>query len=502
MQPRAPETAAQTWERLSAKRQPFVTKCERFASMTLPKILLPDGVTLESAVFTNEHTNLGAQAVNHLSNRLMIAMFAPSRPSFRLIPTKALKQALVDAGAEEDDITPILAEAERSAARMLDTKAQRVKLYTVMKHVIVLGQVLLCLKDDKVRVIGLKYWCVKRRMDGTIHTLIMRERLLADELAEEVQPYATAATADTEVSLYTVITFKPDGSCEEDLWVDTVQLPKKFSSKYSKEDNPWHVISWDLGDESDYATGLVEEYANDFERVSALSESVSDGSILALESRNLVDQQGMTSVEDIQKSRRGDFLPGRKDDITPVTLGSFNAIAPADSILQRYEKRIAQAFLLHSAVVRDAERVTAEEIRMIAQELETSLGGVYSALASLLQAPIARWLLRQIDLPVRPQDFDLAIVTGLDALSRNGDLEALQRGLEIMSKTALLPQDLQMRIKMDKLAQKVGDGVGYDLSSVLKSQEEVQAEQQQQAAMRSAEATTTAAGEAAAQGPA
>lgn len=500
MMPRTPETAAQTWERLSAKRAPFVAKCERFSSMTLPKILLPDGVTLETAVFTNEHTNLGAQAVNHLSNRLMIAMFAPSRPSFRLIPTKALKQALVDAGAEEDDITPILAEAERSAARMLDTKAQRVKLYTVMKHVIVLGQVLLCLKDDKIRVIGLKYWCVKRRMDGTIHTLIMRERLLADELAEEVQPYATAATADTEVSLYTVITFKPDGSCEEDLWVDTVQLPKKFSSKYSKEDNPWHVISWDLGDESDYATGLVEEYANDFERVSALSESVSDGSILALESRNLVDQQGMTSVEDIQKSRRGDFLPGRKDDITPVTLGSFNAIAPADNILQRYEKRIAQAFLLHSAVVRDAERVTAEEIRMIAQELETSLGGVYSALASLLQAPIARWLLRQIDLPVRPQDFDLAIVTGLDALSRNGDLEALQRGLEIMGKTAMLPPDLQARIKMDKLAQKIGDGVGYDLSSVLKSQEEVQAEQQQAAAMRSAEATTTAAGEAAAQG--
>jgi hypothetical protein len=502
MMPRTPETAAQTWERLSAKRAPFVTKCERFSSMTLPKILLPDGVTLETAVFTNEHTNLGAQAVNHLSNRLMIAMFAPSRPSFRLIPTKALKQALVDAGAEEDDITPILAEAERSAARMLDTKAQRVKLYTVMKHVIVLGQVLLCLKDDKIRVIGLKYWCVKRRMDGTIHTLIMRERLLADELAEEVQPYATAATADTEVSLYTVITFKPDGSCEEDLWVDTVQLPKKFSSKYSKEDNPWHVISWDLGDESDYATGLVEEYANDFERVAALSESVSDGSILALESRNLVDQQGMTSVEDMEKSRRGDFLPGRKDDITPVTLGSFNAIAPADSILQRYEKRIAQAFLLHSAVVRDAERVTAEEIRMIAQELETSLGGVYSALASLLQAPIARWLLRQIDLPVRPQDFDLAIVTGLDALSRNGDLEALQRGLEIMSKTAMLPPDLQARIKMDKLAQKIGDGVGYDLSSVLKSQEEVQAEQQQAAAMRSAEATTTAAGEAAAQGQA
>ena len=34
--------------------------------------------------------------------------------------------------------------------------------------------------------------------------------------------------------------------------------------------------------------------------------------------------------------------------------------------------------LLNSSVQRNAERVTAEEVRYMAQELETALGGVYS----------------------------------------------------------------------------------------------------------------------------
>ena len=487
------------WERLASARSSFMLKCERFASMTLPKIMLPDGVTVENATFTNQYQSIGAQAVNHLANRLMIAMFAPSRPSFRLIPTDELRKQLMAEGASEEDIAPILAEAERKAARQLDSRAQRSKLYTAMKHLIITGQILLCLKDDLIRSVGLKYWCVKRRADGTPHTIVMREVLKADELAEEVQPFAHAASADTEVSLYTVISFDEKGRVTEDLWVDNTQLPAKFSSKYTPDTNPWIVVHWDLGDESDYATGLVEEYAADFERISALSQAISDGSILALDTRNLVDQSGMTSVEDMKNGKSGDFVPGRKDDITPVTVGSYPALAPGDQILQRYEKRVAQAFLLHSAIVRQADRVTAEEIRMIAQELETSLGGVYSALAAALQTPIARWLLRQISLPISAKDFDLAVVTGLDALSRNGDLEALQRGLEILGKVALLPQELQARLKMDQLAARIGEGVGYDLSKVLKSQEELAQEQQAAAASRSAEATVTAAGEAAAQ---
>ena len=49
--------------------------------------------------------------------------------------------------------------------------------------------------------------------------------------------------------------------------------------------------------------------------------------------------------------------------------------------IQRFEERMSFAFLLNAAVQRDAERVTAQEIRYMANELETALGGVYSLLS-------------------------------------------------------------------------------------------------------------------------
>jgi hypothetical protein len=498
MMERPAETAEAMWTRMQAERSNLMAQIESYASMTLPKICLPDGVTTENATFTNEYQSIGAQAVNHLANKLMLAMFAPSRPSFRLVPTDALRRQLVDAGIDEDDIAPVLAEAERSSARELDARGQRPKLYSACKHLIVTGNVLMHTPKDGIRILGMRYWCVKRDVNGKLHTLIKREVIKADELEPDLQEFAHAAQADTEVSLYTIVR-RNGKKYDEEVWVGESKLPSNYSSTYSEDDNPWHVLTWDLGDDSDYATGLVGEYAADFERITAMSEAVSDASILGLDVRYLVDATASTSVEDLQKGRPGDYIPGRKGDIDPVVGGNPQMLAAADVVLQRYEKRIAQAFILHSAIVRSAERVTAEEIRMVAQELEASLGGVYSSLAGTMQSAVAKWLLKSVSLPFDSKLLNIAIVTGLDALSRNGDLEALQRGLEILAKVQMLPPDLQARIKMDKLASKVGQGVGYDLSSVLMSDEEYQQAQTQAAAARSAEAGVTAQAEQAAQ---
>lgn len=46
--------------------------------------------------------------------------------------------------------------------------------------------------------------------------------------------------------------------------------------------------------------------------------------------------------------------------------------------------------LLNSAVQRNGERVTAEEIRYVAGELEDTLGGVYSLLSQELQLSLIR----------------------------------------------------------------------------------------------------------------
>ena len=44
--------------------------------------------------------------------------------------------------------------------------------------------------------------------------------------------------------------------------------------------------------------------------------------------------------------------------------------------MSKIEQRLSYAFLLNASVIRDSERTTAEEVRMTAQELQDSLGGI------------------------------------------------------------------------------------------------------------------------------
>jgi hypothetical protein len=168
--------------------------------------------------------------------------------------------------------------------------------------------------------------------------------------------------------------------------------------------------------------------------------------------------------------------------------------------MEAWEKRLARNFLLLSAVTRNAERVTAEEVRLTALELETALGGVYSSLSAQIQAPIANWLLDEIDMTIDGTDFQVEVLTGLDALSRNGDLENLRMALGDLAQITALPPGLQDRINFAAIAAYIGAGRGVDLTPFLKPEAQYQQELAQRRAEAVAQETATAAGQAAAQG--
>ena len=54
----------------------------------------------------------------------------------------------------------------------------------------------------------------------------------------------------------------------------------------------------------------------------------------------------------------------------------YNDLAVSKNYMDNIEQRLSFVFLISSAVQRNAERVTAEEVRMVARELEDTLGGV------------------------------------------------------------------------------------------------------------------------------
>lgn len=490
------ESGAGAWGRLSAIKQNLLTRAERYAQLTIPKVCLPEGQTPETMDETHDYQALGAQAVNNVVNKLMIAMFAPSRPFFRVAEGKTTKRQAAEQGISETDLNNILAGMERDAAKQLDAKGQRPKLYQACRHLVVTGNCLMIIAKDSIRILGLRYYCVKRTHDGKIHTLVIREKMRFDELDYDIQElWQTKYRKDNEVSHYKLICRTPQGGYYMTQWIDEQRLPAKYDGRWSDEKKlPYRALTWDLADESDYGTGLCEEYAGDLESLSVLSEAIVTGAVVSTEFRWTVNPNGVTSVDDMRDSKNGDTIGGSSKDVGAITPGVTEGVKIAQAVSQEYIQRISRGFLMGSAITRDAERVTAEEVRMQTAELQSSFGGTYSALAPSLQEPIAIWMLASADRTVAGTDLSIVIVTGLDALSRNGDLENLRMAMQDLSMFAQAPEPLMQRVKWNDLASYVGQGRGVDLARFIMNDQEWAQVQQQIAAQQQAQEVATAGG--------
>lgn len=481
----AGQTAEGRWHALHNIRQGFITRCERYAGYTVRKLCLPEGYDQNTTELNRDYNSLGAQLVNNLSNKVMLALFAPSRPFYRYdVPPSDMEQFARATKLTEPALQEMLALAEARGVRQLDTIAARPKLYEAVRHLIVTGNALLELdpKGEEIRVMGIKQYCVKRSSTGRVLEILIYECIKQDELAPDIQKYCTHTSGDAKVNLYRWIRWDHDKKkYAEEYWVGAKRVDdKKYIGTYTDDTLPYRALTWDLSDEADYGTGLVEEYQADFQSLSTLSEAEVNGAILASEFRWLANPMGITKVADVQNSRNGAVLPGAEGDLVLVSAGNVAAnVQVVTAVALGYIRRLGAGFLLNSAVTRDAERVTAEEIRLQAQELESSLGGVYSRIAVDMQRPIAMWLTRIIDFNIAGTGIKPVIVTGMDALSRNGDLENLRLFLQDVVTVTSLPEIVLMYLKLSNIFSKLAAGRGLKSSEVVNSPEEVAAQQKQ-----------------------
>lgn len=478
-------SAKQEWDRLTNRRRGLERRWEKYAAFTLPRLFTSDSWNEDSDELAHDWQAVGAQAVNHVVNKLMLAMFAPSRPFVRLeIDQKWLAQQ--GANIPPDVIEEALSQAELQAVKRLDSIAEaRARLYLALQYLVVLGNVLMVLPSKQgtpPEVYGPRRYAVRLTGAGDIKCLVTRECLRFDELDQKVQESLQASTnryqPDTKVELFKSIERQATGGYIMTQWVDSTQLPEEFSGAWKDSDAlPYRTLVWNRKDGNNYGTGLVEDYASDFAGLSTLSESIIKAAILASEFRWLVNPAGMTNVDDFEMSENGSAIPGMKDDITLVANSKAQDLAAVQAVAQEYIQRIGRGFLLGSAVVRDSERTTATEVRMQAVELETSFGGTYSTVAVGLQLPLARWLLKNTDFNLQGTKIEVTIVTGLDALSRAGDLDALRQALADLVQLGQLSQALP-DLNARAVTQAIFSGYGLSSRKYMLSPEEMQAKQQ------------------------
>jgi hypothetical protein len=481
-------TAKERFSALDGKRRTMLKRHERYAAWTLPKVCLPDSNNENYDDVSHDYQSVGAQSVNHLTNKLMLALFAPSRPCMRLDATPKTKDALAAAANGDPAVIASVAQqvtaAEKEATNLLDRRKLRPKLYEVIKNLIITGNVLLILDKETIRAKGIKQYVVRRKSDGSVREIVTREPMAFDELEQDVQDYLNARQRrqpNQAVELFCWLTLAPTGDMVMDQWVGSVKLPEEFSGKWAKGNCPYRPLTWDLASGHHYGTGLVEDYANDFAGLSQMSKAQAENAILSSEFRWLANPAGTTSIPEFVNSRNGDVLAGNKDDLYLVESSKRGDLQTIGAIASEYVNRIGRGFLLSSMLVRQAERVTAEEIRQTAQELETALGGAYSRIAGDFQGPLAGWLLAGVN-PAILEDFTVTIITGMDALSRSGDLEDLKLWLADLAAVSQLPEPIQQILNMRVIVEALALPRRIDATLYLKS--EAQIAQEQQAAMQ------------------
>ena len=144
---------------------------------------------------------------------------------------------------------------------------------------------------------------------------------------------------------------------------------------------------------------------------------------------------------------------------------------------------MSYAFLLHTAIQRDAERVTAQEIRYMAEQLETSMGGIYSLLSQEFQLPLVQVLMKRMsqsnEIPQLPKDSVApTIITGIEALGRGNDLQKLREFVMEIGQLAQFSPEVVQVLNTNDLLIRVATSLGIDTEGLVKSQEQMAEEQE------------------------
>jgi len=459
--------------------------------------------------FDTPRQGIGARGVNHLSSRLLLTLLPPSSPFFKFkVDPFALDEITQLAPEIQAEIASTLGQIEDSVNMVINTEGYRTPSAELFKHLLCSGNGATEFpKDGGMRFFPLSAYVVCRDPEGDEEIeIIIKECIDRASLPEDLQKMVDMEdeyekTKDKPVRVIN----QADGTSQAtvDFYTRQTRISKKRFEKwqelsngtmipgtkgtYNDENRPIHAHRWLMVPGEAYGRGIVEEHKGDLINCEALSQAIMEGSLAAARVIGLVAPNAQTRPQDINDAANGEFVIGRPEDIQFLSLeGKVGDFRVALETLSLITKRLEQAFLLNSSVIRDAERVTAEEVRFAAQELETTLGGTYTILASEFQLPLAKSILGRLQKKGKVPQFPpslkdkikLVIVTGVDALGRNEELERLKSAMGTIA-AVLGPEVLAASVNVETFTTYVLSKSGVTIKGIFKTKEQKEAEAQQ-----------------------
>jgi len=424
-------TAKERFETLDGKREQVLQRGRDCADITIPALMPPQGSD-ENTNLSTPYQSLGSRGVNNLTSKLRLSLFPPGQPFFRFqIDPDTLDEIAQQDARVAQAIEASMQTLENEALKELEQSSDAVILHAALKQLIVVGNVLLHMpKDDNSRIFRLQNYVVVRDASGNWFEIVAQEVVSAQTLPEAARGLVDPKKAgDEDITIYTHVRKEDDKA----VWyqeIDDKTIPG--TDGRSDYDNcPYIPLRWSALENENYGRGHCEEYLGDLRSLEDLSKDVVAFSAAAAKVIFLDRPNSTTDLEALQEAQSGEFVEGNIEDIGVLQLNKYHDFQVTKSQIDDLSLRLSHAFLLTTGTVRNAERVTAEEIRMQAQELEDVLGGVYTVLAAELQHKVVRRLIERLKskgrFPTLPSGtLQPVIVTGFEALGRGHELNKLR----------------------------------------------------------------------------
>lgn len=465
------ETCEQRYEALKEGRSAVETRAESSAKLTIPSVF-PKEDDNDTSTLDDVYQSLGARAVLNLSSKFMQILLPSNQTFFKLMPSKELEEQILSGENPTmlDELTAGLVKLETGIQHEVDRQSIRNPVHEAMKLNIVTGNALLWKDPKGLSVFSIRDYVVQRDSSGNILDMIVVERVSPRTLDDSIKLVDPTIKV---VKVYTRIVHDGEGNYQ--MYQEIEDKVVTGSEKTFKEEDtlPFIVLRWTALPNSNYGRGLVEHYIGDLRNYEAINMVITD--IASVMSRivfmvNPNTQHG-TDVQDLNDAVSGDFIAGHADDITVPQTDKQADLSALLQYMQGLEQRLSQAFLLFTS--RDAERVTAQEIRRVSQQLEETLGGVYSLLSDEFQKPLLKLFMEEMNIDVG-QEIEAVITSGLDALGRGTDANKL---IQFMEGLNLIPEGWA-EVNQSTLVQRLAYASGMDVDNLIKSGEQKQEEAQ------------------------
>lgn len=485
-------TAAQRYEQLRVDRNSPLMRARDCSKVTIPG-LIEDENYGDAGRLPTPYQSLGARGVGHMTSKLAVTLF-PTNENFFKLEIDSL--AILASNQDPQMITEFdsaLVKVEQAVMRQFETLGGRAAMHEALKHLLVGGNVLLYISDEGIKVIHLDSYVLCRDPMGNVTEIVVEEEIFKDALPEEYLEEDEEDDDDMEkrmVKIYTCIKFM-DNECHWFQEIKGKEVPGTHG-KCAADVAPWIALRQDRVDSEMYGRSYVEQYYGDLLALENLYKAILEASASLSKVLFLCNPNGTTRPRTLSQASNGSIVQGNAADVTVLqAAGKSQDLQIANQTIERIEQRLAFAFMLNTAIQRPGERVTAEEIRYMAQELDAGISGLYSILSRELQLPLVRRLIHILRRKRKLPDFPRSevtgeplikekAVTGIEAIGRGDDRNKLIDFITTANQ-ALGPQAMTQFLNVEEALRRLAASGSIDTTNLVKTKAQLQQEAAAQA---------------------